>query len=285
MLILDEEYEKNDTIFIKPKIFHKDELIKQNIVFLTSRHLEKNIDALLVEKGINSIRLTSEYEFNNIDFLKEYKLDFIESIDLLSDSIENIEGLYSLKNLKRINNTKHRIEYSKFENLISLGIELVDKYDIEELSKLHNLEDLSLLNKFTEKDLTIISNNKNLKKLTIRGSKLESLEGLQNFEKLEKLELYHNRNLKSLKGIDNHQSLEEIIINSAPKLFEINKYLSKVTKVNFLSLDSKKVDSFKFLDLMKKIELCGIHNLISEVEDGDKAPLIRALKRTKGKIW
>ncbi|WP_157578214.1 hypothetical protein, partial [Tenacibaculum ovolyticum] len=120
--------------------------------------MEKNIDALLVEKGINSIRLTSEYEFNNIDFLKEYKLDFIESIDLLSDSVENIEGLYSLKNLKRINNTKHRIEYSKFENLISLGIELVDKYDIEELSKLHNLEDLSLLNKFTEKDLTKISN-------------------------------------------------------------------------------------------------------------------------------
>jgi hypothetical protein len=72
---------------------------------------------------------------------------------------------------------------------------------------------------------------------------------------------------------------------STPKLYQVNDFLSEIIELKKLQLNSKKVDSFKFLDSMKKLELLGIHNLICNVENGDKKPLIRALKRTNGKIW
>jgi len=253
----------------------------------TKRCIKEDIDNLLKEDGINTIRLTSHnYKLDNIDFLKDYDLSFIESIDLLSDSITNIDGIYSLKNLKHINSEKSKIDYTQFEHLKSVGIELVDSNNIETLSKMTTLERLSLLNKYSKIDLTKISGNRRMKHLTIRGSKLKSLKGLENFLELESLNLFHNRSLLSLEGItENHTKLEKIYIYIAPKLFVVNEYLVKLPKLKFLQLEAKKIDSFKFLDSLNELELVGIHNLLNESEDGDKKPLIKALKRTNGQIW
>jgi hypothetical protein len=287
MFKLDGEYETNNTRFVKPLKYHKDSLLKRNIVFITSDNLNQNIEALLVENNINTIRLTSyDYKLDNLNFLKEHNFDFIESIDILSDSVTNIDGIYHLKNLKYISSQNHKIDYTRFTTLKIIGIETADKYSIEKLSMLSSLESISIMNKFNETDLRILSKNKNLKQLTIRGSKLKSLKGLENFEQLEILSLFHNRSIKSLEGLnEKHKRLREIHIYSAPKLFDINKHLMNVPQLKFIQLTSKKVDSFAFLDLMKNLEVCGIHNLICNVENGDKTPLIRALKRTNGKIW
>jgi len=213
--MLEGEYIKNNTRFCKPSRFNESDLIKRNIIFIYSDTIKEDIDNLLKEDGINTIRLTSHnYKLDNIDFLKDYDLSFIESIDLLSDSITNIDGIYSLKNLKHINSEKSKIDYTQFEHLKSVGIELVDSNNIETLSKMTTLERLSLLNKY---------------------SKI--------------------------------------------------KYLVKLPKLKFLQLEAKKIDSFKFLDSLNELELVGIHNLLNESEDGDKKPLIKALKRTNGQIW
>ena len=285
--MLEGEYIKNNTRFCKPPRFNESDLIKRNIIFIYSDTIEEDIANLLKEDGINTIRLTSHnYKLDNIDFLKNYDLSFIESIDILSDSITNIDGIYSLKNLKHINSEKSSIDYTKFEHLKSVGIEVVDKYNIDTLSKMTGLERLSLLNKYSETDLTKISGNKKMKHLTIRGSKLKSLKGLENFLELESLNLFHNRSLLSLEGIsEKHINLKKIYIYIAPKLFSVNEYLVKLPKLKFLQLEAKKIDSFKFLDSLNELELVGIHNLLNESEDGDKKPLIRALKRTNGQIW
>jgi hypothetical protein len=284
--MLEGEYIKNNTRFCKPPKFNENDLIKRNIIFIYSDTLKEDISNLLKEDGINTIRLTDDYKLENLDFLKDYNLDFIESIDLLSDSVKNVDGLYNLKNLKHINSQKYRIDYTKFNKLISVGIEQVDKYCIEKLSQLTNLKRLSLLNKFSEIDLTKLSGNKKLEQLTIRGSKLQSLKGLENFPELENLNLFHNRSLLSLEGIkENHFKLKKIYIYIAPKLFYVNEYLVKLPKLKFLQLEAKKIDSFKFLDSLNELELVGIHNLLNESEDGDKKPLIKALKRTNGQIW
>lgn len=285
--MLEGEYIKNNTRFCKPSKFNESDLLKRNIIFIYSDTIKQDIDNLIKEDGINTIRLTSHnYTLDNIDFLKDYNLSFIESIDILSDSITNIDGIYSLKNLKQINSEKSKIDYTRFEYLKSVGIELVDSYSIETLSKMTTLERLSLLNKYNQTDLSKISGNKKMKHLTVRGSKLKSLKGLENFLELESLNLFHNRSLTSLEGItENHFKLKKIYIYTAPKLFNVNEYLIKLPKLKFLQLEAKKIDSFKFLDSLNELELVGIHNLLNESEDGDKKPLLKALKRTNGQIW
>jgi hypothetical protein len=284
--MLEGEYINNGTRFTKPLRYYEGALMRENVVFITSANLKQNLEALIKEKDINTIRLTNDYKLENLDFLTSYNLDFIESIDILSDSVKDFEGLYSLRNLIRINSQNSKIDYTRFDNLKSISLETVDKYSLEKISLLPKLERLGLYNKYAETDLSILSKNINLKKLEIRGSKLKSLKGLENFKDLELLALFHNRSLTSLEGISkDHIKLRKIEIYSAPKLFEVNNYLGNLQNLTFLQLDSKRVDSFGFLKSLNKLELLSIHNLVCDVEDRNKVPLIDALKKTNGKIW
>ncbi|WP_426065385.1 hypothetical protein [Flavobacterium sp. DSP2-3-1] len=284
--MLEGEYIINGTRFTKPSRYYEGALIRENVAFITSANLKQNLEALIKEKDINTIRLTDDYKLENLDFLTSHNLDFIESIDILSDSVKDFEGLYSLRNLIRVNSQNSKIDYTKFKKLKSIGLEIVDKYSLEKISLLTKLERLGLYNKYAEIDLSILSKNINLKQLQIRSSKLKSLKGLENFKDLELLGLFHNRSLTSLEGISkNHTKLRKIEIYSAPKLLEVNNYLGNLQNLTFLQLDSKRVDSFGFLNSLNKLELLSIHNLVCDVEDGNKVPLIDALKRTNGKIW
>lgn len=284
--MIEGEYIKNNTVFAKPSRKSINGLFLRNVVFITSERLHQNLEALIEEEGINTIRLTDDYKLDNLDFLKDYNLSFIRSIDILSDSIKNIDGLYSLLNIESINSTNLNIDYSRFPKLRSIGAEL-SSFSYKTLPNINTLESIGISNKFKENDISIFSKNKGLKYLMLRGSKITSLKGLENFKELECLELFHNNYITSLEGIteEHSKTLKEISIYKAPKLFNVNEYLSKLTKLEHLQLACKKVDSFKFLDNLINLKVLGIHNKVSEVEDGDKTPLIDALKRTNGKIW
>jgi hypothetical protein len=237
------------------------------------------------EKDINTIRLTDDYKLDNLDFLNNYDLSFIRSIDILSDSIKNIDGLYNLQNIEAINSINLSIDYSKFPKLRSISGEL-STFSYKTLSNVNTLESICIVNKFKDDDLSIFSKNINLNYLMLRGSKVTSLKGLEVFKDLVCLELFHNRRIESLNGItENHKNLKEIYIFGAQKLFHVNQYLAKTPNLETLQLECKKVDSFKFLNDLTNLKFLSIHNLLSVVEDGDKTPLIAALKRTNGKIW
>lgn len=281
-----EEYIKKNTKFFKKEIQYKYSLFKENVVFITSTRLQENVNAFQDEDDINTIRLTDDYKLDNLDFLKEYDFSKIRSINILSDSVKNIEGIYSLPHLEEITSTNQNIDYSRFPKLRRIGAEL-SNYSYETLSEVKTLESVSITNNFKEKDVTIFSNNKNLRFLTLRGSKITSLKGLENFKKLEALHLFHNKYITSLEGIvdEHNNSLKDISIYVAPKLFYVNEYLSKLSKLEHLQLNCKKVDSLLFLDKLMNLNLCSIHNKVIQVEDENKIPLIEALKRTGGKIW
>lgn len=281
-----EKYIKNNTIFFKKEILYKYSLFKENVVFITSSRLEENIKALQNEDDINTIRLTDDYKLDHLDFLKNYDFSKIRSINILSDSIKNIDGIYSLPHLEVITSTNQNIDYTRFPNLRRIGAEL-SNFSYETLSDLTTLEDISISNNFKEKDITIFSKNEGLRFLMLRGSKITSLKGLENFKKLEALHLFHNKYITSLEGIveEHNNSLKDVSVYVAPRLFYVNKYLSKLSNLEHLELNCKKVDSLMFLDNLTKLNLCSIHNKVIQVEDGNKTPLIEALKRTGGKIW
>lgn len=285
--MIEEEYINNNTKFIKPSKQGPHSLFIENVAFVTSDKLKQNLEALIVENEINTIRLTThDYKLDNLDFLNDYDLSSIKSINILSDSVKNIDALYSLLNLESITSTSKNIDFSRFPKLRGIGVELT-AYSYKTLSTISSLESIRITNKFKENDISIFSRNKKLKFLMLRGSKITSLKGLENFEELECLELYHNNYITSLEGITekHNKTLKEISIYTAPKLFYVNEYLSKLPKIEHLQLVCKKVDSFKFLDNLTNLKLLGIHNKVSEVEDGNKEPLLNALKRTNGKIW
>ncbi len=284
--MLEGEYIKKNTRFCKPPRKAINALFLRNVVFISSDNLEQNLEALMAEEDINTIRLTDDYKLNNLDFLNDYDLGFIRSIDILSDSVKNIDGLYNLSNLESINSINQKIDYSRFLKIRTIGGEL-SSFSYKTLSNINTLETIGISNKFTESDVSIFSKNHKLKHLMLRGSKITSLKGLENFKELELLELFHNRYINSLEGIttEHNKCLKEISIYKAPKLFYVNEYLSKLPDIENLQLACKKVDSLKFLENLKNLKLLSIHNKIIEVADGNKAPLIDALERTNSKIW
>lgn len=281
-----EKYIKNNTIFFKKEILYKYSLFRENVVFITSNRLEENIKALQNEDDINTIRLTDDYKLDHLDFLKNYDFSKIRSINILSDYVKNIDGIYSLPHLEEITSTNQNIDYTRFPNLRRIGAELSD-FSYETLADLTTLEDVSISNNFKEKDITIFSKNEGLKFLMLRGSKITSLKGLENFKKLEALHLFHNKYITSLEGIveEHNNSLKDVSIYVAPKLFYVNEYLSKLSNLEHLQLNCKKIDSLLFLNNLTNLHLCSIHNKVIQVEDENKTPLLEALKRTGGKVW
>jgi len=281
-----EKYIKSNTIFFKKEILYKYSLFRENVVFITSNRLEENIKALQNEDDINTIRLTDDYKLDHLDFLKNYDFSKIRSINILSDYVKNIDGIYSLPHLEEITSTNQNIDYTRFPNLRRIGAELSD-FSYETLSNLTTLEDVSISNNFKEKDITIFSKNEGLRFLMLRGSKITSLKGLENFKKLEALHLFHNKYITSLEGIveEHNNSLKDVSIYVAPKLFYVNEYLSKLSNLEHLQLNCKKIDSLLFLNNLTNLHLCSIHNKVIQVEDENKTPLLVALKRTGGKVW
>jgi len=283
MIELEGGYIKKGTYFVKNET-NLNGLFVQNIVFIQSNDLNQNIEALLEEKNINTIRLTDDYKYDNLDFLKEYDLSFIKSIDINSNYVNNIEGLYELKNIERIGADNKNIDFTKFPKIRAFTGELSD-FSYESISDISSMEKLRLL-KFKHNDLSIFSNNLKINELMLGYSKITSLKGLEKFLCIENIELFHNRRLSSLEGIiTNHSRLKYFRSYSTPNLFKIDEYLRKLPQLKLLQLGSKKVDSFNFLDNLLKLELLDIHNLITNVEDNNKEPLINALKRTGSKIW
>lgn len=276
-------YIKNNTRFIKTdRLLGK--LFIENIVFIQSKYLKENIDTLLVEDNINTIRLTDDYNLDNLNFLNDYDLSFIKSIELNSNSIKNIEGLYNLKNLESIHSVNQKINYSKFPKLRAVFGEL-SNYSYESFHKLTGLEKIRLF-KYKYDDIQFLSENKNLKNLMLTKSKILSLKGLESISGIEILELNHNRRLHTLEGLsESHKNLVKFKNTSLPKLHEVNEHLVKASNLKFIELSAKKIDSFKFLDSLVNLELVNIHNKLTIPDDGDMSPLFNALRRTGGKIW
>ena len=259
----------------------------ERIAIIYSDYLEYALKAIKEVGNVNYFRLTTgSYKLNHLDFLKENNYDNIIAFDLLSDFVTNVEGLYYLQNLELINSDYKNIDYTRFPKLKAIYADL-SNYSYKSFSELTKLI-IIRLGKYKYDDVTLFSKNKGLKKLMLRVSKIITLKGLENFKELEELELYQNRRLRSLEGItsEHNKTLKKIIVYSAPKLFHINEYLSKLPDLEYLELNKlKKVDSLKFLDLMRNLKFVRINYKSIEPEDGDKEPLLRAIKRTNGRIF
>lgn len=194
-------------------------------------------------KVINDLKVTSVYicdlynDLCNIDYLQECPT--VESVNINSKYINNVNGLRKLKNLK---------------NLIIQDIDC----DID-LSLLPSIEDIS----FTwGKNQTNLSSLKNLRRMRIwnYNPKSKDLEEIQFAKKLEELEIIRTT-INTLKMIEEFKELKSFGILYAPKLISIEPLISSksITSISFESC--KKVTNFEKLSSMKQLENIKILNI------------------------
>jgi len=246
----------------------------ENYILTTSGVL--NIYQDLTEFDCNQILNSSrliQVQFARNFVVSQHTFDLINNEILLSNfvptmdfrlngfgAIKNLDCLQHLKNLKSLTvDMFQQNEIDKINrhlNLKKLGIG-GDKISINEITKQTELEELFLFEKL--KDVEVIGEMKNLKKLTLSKmtlKKLEFLKGLENLKELsfmfgsstdysclpevgliEKLSFTMVRKLsqEDLKPINDMSFLKQLILKAQPNIHDLTWLTKKGVKVETLN--------------------------------------------------
>jgi len=157
------------------------------------------------------------YTDDNIDFLKNY--DFLKEV-IIKGSFE-ISGLYYLNDLEFLSyenlNPRQILDLGRFTKIKTCYLDLESK--VKNLDSLTKVKDIRLFHyTVKEKDLTGLSNLKQLESLYISMSNIESLDGIGDFKKLKCIEFHYFRSLTHIKSVASlSDTLEFLTFGNAKK--------------------------------------------------------------------
>jgi len=191
----------------------------------------------LSNKGFKSIE--------KIEGLKE--LTNLKELDLSKNRISSINGLESLVNLEvlimRDKNTTKYISFLKdpWDDVTYPKGKTIHYPEIKEIRGLDNLVNLKKLD-LSEKDISEIKgleNLVNLEKLILKDNKIRVIKGLDNLKKLQKLDLKNNE-IKTIKGLDNLEKLRKLYLGNN-KIIKMQG-LDSLSSLEILNLKGNKID-------------------------------------------
>lgn len=204
---------------------------------------------------IKSVYLCNLYYFNKgVDFLRQ--CNFIERLNITSDTIENYSGLSYLHGLKELslNEPKGKVDLGNHMDLKSLSVEF--NKNIVGMERLKNLNKLSLWNyKPKSKNLIEISELQAVQELEIIKSSINSLNGSGNMLNLERLKLGY---LNQLCYIDELERLKERLkvldFESCKKIVN-HEYVACLINLEELSFNEcGNIETIKFIDKMPNLK-------------------------------
>ena len=212
------------------------------------------------------------YDLNNLDFIKE--CPNILSVNINCNRINQIDGLYELKNLKEIilQDVDCVVDLSGFQNLESF-LGTWNKNYINFTSLLH-LKNLRLDNYNSKsKSLIELSILNEIKSLMLVKSTIESLDGIDKMSQLTNASFNYLNKLSSIKSINNAKFLQSITFEACKKIndFEIlqnNKLLQSIKIFNCGT-----IKSIEFIRALP--ELMHFACQKTDIIDGDISPCIR----------
>lgn len=182
------------------------------------------------------------YTLNDLDFIKE--CPNITSINIYSNKINQIDGLYELRNLKEIilQDIDCIVDLSCFQNLESfLGSWNKNYINLTSLLHLKNLR----LDNYNPKSKSLkdLSAFNELETLMLVKSSIESLEGIGALQHLTNVSFYYLNKLSSLKSLDDVKNLESITFEACKKISELeilqnNKQLQSIKIFNCRAINS-----------------------------------------------
>lgn len=176
----------------------------------------------------------------NLDFLINFKT--VKHIWFWDVNLNNIEGIYLLKNIETLGITGKRpsIDFAKFPKIRTITLDWETKdYNLEVCQSVENFylwhhkpKEKNFVNfKFPPKCSNCVSLN---------WTNVEDLRTLNGLLGVKKIEIHRSRNLLSLQGLEKFaDTLEEVIVTTCGKLVDY-KFLISFPKINKIYINEKR---------------------------------------------
>ena len=211
---------------------------------------------------------------NDLSYLKFFpQIEFIE----INDESENIEYLYTLKELKGIKihtNILNKLDLNLFSKLEYVYLIINEKFNFNNLLNIKYL----YIQFYNEKSILNICHLKQLKKLTLEyGNKIESLKGIENLLQLNSIKIDYCKKLKDISNLIILPNLKELEILQSNQIENIEKVFMKLTNIEKVIIFSKTgsskkaITSLKFIKNLKHLKVFQTDYII---KDGDLTPLM-----------
>jgi len=183
------------------KFLETEDIGRYHSLGIESEHLKRCVKEI-AKRNIHGVFGCPVFGFKerNLDFLNE--LPVIKQIWFWEIDLDNLEGLYSLKELEYfgIHERRPSIDFSLFENLSRVVWHPI-RGD-HGLGTLPNLEELDVWRfRPKDKDYSNIEVPKSVTKLDLNWCNPSTLEGMPSLPKLEELQIHYCRNLKYIDSL------------------------------------------------------------------------------------
>ncbi|KAF2325817.1 leucine-rich repeat domain-containing protein [Flavobacterium nitrogenifigens] len=248
--------------------------------------LEKNdIAEIFAEKNIHSLQF---YQFMNPknetwEVLNEFFEDYPNiGLRVLWFEIQNFSFYKLIPNIRKFTIASYNtFDYSELQNNTKLkhfGIEETKSTAVD-VSFIKNFIDLeSLYIDGMKKGLNNIQSLTNLKKLTLRGIKLDNLDFIKDLQNLEDLKLLFGsyKDLDSLSNLKNLKSIEFSRVRQIPD-FDFLNSLENLEKIEFEGMSKmEEIPDMSKLNNLKKIFIS--NNLrVNDIKKISKVPNLKLL--------
>jgi len=182
------------------------------------------------------------FKQDNLDFLKE--TPDVEQLWFWEINLKNIDGIYSLKNLRYfgIQDKRAPIDFSMFSELEHMVWNYTKKdKGLTELLKVKNF-DLWRYNPKT-KSYDGLCLPPNIEKLDVNWANPSTLEGLQCLPRLREIQFHYCRNLTTLKGLEViAPNLEKLVVTRCKNMTDID-VLNELKNIKYAYINNERIIS------------------------------------------
>lgn len=218
------------------------------------------------EHSIQSIYIVNgAYKMDNIDFLKE--CPSIIEVNLNSELLKNIDGLYALNGLKSlvVNEIDAIIDLAKLNTIESLSADyrLVDNFD-----SLPKVKEILFTNLPGKEPFTNFKKNNSVQIADFYPCKAVTLKGIEAFSNLERLSIFDFTKLENIEDIEYlSESLTLLSIEGCKKIGDYMP-IKKLTNLKELMLfNDGEIENISFIENLHELESFNFRR--TTIIDGD----------------
>jgi hypothetical protein len=226
------------------------------------------------EHGLIGLRLSGYlgWRSSTLDFLRE--VPFLEYLDILTTKLQDITGLYALKELSylTLEGRTPPLDFSRLPRLRTLALGRVSPQVLRDLGKAQTIRKLALTHP-KPNSLQVLGQLPALEEVGISSAQINDLSFASFTPCLRRLSLVMCNSMKTLAGLQNAGDLIHFSIEQAKSLSDISS-LSHLARLRTLILKEcpniESISPLKSLPSLESVELLQTTN----VKDGDLSPLL-----------
>ncbi len=259
----------NDEIEFEPSVYGTRAIIKSP---WKDSYLEILLSKEIIELELNlgkGWRRGNDESLKFLEFLPQ--LQGLLVLDLGADLIESIHYLKKLRLLNLTTYCKTKINFNEFPNLEDCFIEW--RKGCESLFECKTLRKLGI-NRYDGKNSNVLSKLSNIERMSIFNSRFLDLTGLSALINLKNLRITNLRNITSLEGIESLQNLEDLMIQSCKNIHSVSEVFNLTKLKRFLLLDCGEIDTIKGIENLTELSDFLFYES-TNILDGDLTPILK----------